>query len=72
MVGSVFGEFAFMPAEYDKNQLTEDQIKSIISAVYGEHTDEMIAVFRETYPGKCATDLLSIDRVMRQPSKEIA
>lgn len=72
MVGSVFGEFAFMPAEYDKNQLTEDQIKSIVSTVYGEHTDEMIKVFQEAYPGKCATDLLSIDRVMRQPSKEIA
>ena len=41
-------------------------------AVYGEHTDEMIAVFKETYPGKKVTDLLSVDRVMRQPSKQIA
>ena len=72
MVGSVFGEFAFMPAQYDKNRLTEEQEKEIVRAVYGEHTDEMIAVFKETYPGKKVTDLLSVDRVMRQPSKQIA
>lgn len=72
MVGSVFGEFSFAPAEYDKTQLTEEQIKAIVSAVYGEHTDEMIRVFKETYPGKNAADLLAVDRVMRQPSKEIA
>lgn len=72
MVGSVFGEFAFMPAEYDKNQLTDEQIKEIISGVYGEHTEEMIEVFKQAYPGKNAIDLLSVDRVMRQPSKRLA
>lgn len=72
MVGSVFGEFAFMPAEYDKEQLTEEQKKAIVAAVYGEHTDEMIALFEQTYPGKNATDLLLVDRVMRQPSKQLA
>lgn len=72
MIGSVFGEFAFMPAAYDKNQLSEDQVRSAVSAVYGEHTDEMIEVFRQTYPGKNATDLLWVDRAMRQPSKQIA
>lgn len=72
MVGSVFGEFAFMPSDYDKNQLTKEQVKAIVSAVYGEHTDEMIELFEETYPGKNATDLLLVDRVMRQPSKQLA
>lgn len=72
MVGSVFGEFAFMPALYDKNKLTEDEIKEIVSTVYKEKTDEMIALFKETYPDKNAADLLSVDRVMRQPSKQIA
>lgn len=72
MVGSVFGEFAFMPAEYDKNALTEEQTKQIISAVYGERTEEMIEVFQKAYPGKHPTDLLAVDRVMRQPSKAIA
>lgn len=72
MVGSVFGEFSFVPAGYDKNQLTEEQRKAVISNVYGEHTDEMIEVFREAYPGKNETDLLLVDRVMRQPSKQLA
>lgn len=72
MVGSVFGEFAFAPAAYDKNRLTVEQIKEIVNAVYKEHTDEMIEVFKETYPDKNVTDLLSVDRVMRQPSKQIA
>ncbi len=72
MVGSVFGEFAFTPAEYDKDQLTKDQVRAVVSAVYGEHTDEMIELFQETYPGKNATDLLLVDRIMRQPSKQFA
>lgn len=72
MVGSVFGEFAFMPTEYDKEQLTEEEISTIVSSVYAEHTENVIEVFKETYPGKNAADLLFIDRVMRQPSKQIA
>lgn len=47
-------------------------MKEIVSAVYGEHTDEMIELFQETYPGKNATDLLLVERVMRQPSKQLA
>ncbi len=72
MVGSVFGEFNFAPTPYDKNQLTEDGMKEIIRAVYGEKTDEMISLFKETYPGKNPADLLAIDRAMRQPSKRLA
>lgn len=72
MVGSVFAEFAFMSSEYDKNQLTEAQVKEIVSTVYKEHTDEMIEIFREAFPGKNPTDLLLVDRAMRQPSKQIA
>lgn len=34
--------------------------------------EEMIGVFQKAYPGKHPTDLLFIDRVMRQPSKAIA
>ena len=32
----------------------------------------MIAAFAKAYPGKYATDLLNVDRVMRQPSKRLA
>ena len=72
MIGSVFGEFAFVPSPYDKSKLTDAQIKEIVHAVYGEHTDEMIRVFQEAYPGKAPTDLLVVDRVMRQRSKALA
>lgn len=72
MVGSVFGEFAFMPSDYDKNNLSEEEIKKIIYRVYQEHTEEMVEIFKKTYPDKNVTDLLSVDRVMRQPSKAIA
>lgn len=72
MIGSVFGEFVFMPIPYDKNKLTEEQMKEIVREVYKEHTDEMIDLFKAAYPGKNLTDLLLVDRVMRQPSKRFA
>ncbi len=72
MIGSVFGEFAFMPADYDKNNLSKEQIKTIVSDVYKEHTDEIMKRFEEAYPGKNPVDVLLVDRAMRQPSKQIA
>ena len=72
MIGSVFGEFAFAPAMFDKIALTETEIEAIVSKVYGEHTKEALAAFAKAYPGKNPTDLLNIDRVMRQPSKKLA
>lgn len=72
MVGSVFGEFAFAPAPFDKRTVSEAETKTVLSQVYGEHTEEMIAAFREAYPTKHPSDLLFIDRVMREPSKKLA
>ncbi len=72
MVGSVFSEFAFAPVPYDKNELTERQMKELIRSVYKEHTNEMIALFQEAFPDKKATDLLLLDRALRQPTKRLA
>lgn len=72
MIGSVFGEFAFAPAPFDKKTVSEAETKAAIAQVYGEHTEEMIAAFREAYPGKHPSDLLFLDRVMRVPSKKLA
>lgn len=72
MVGSVFGEFAFSPSPYNKNELTKEQVKEIVGAVYGEHTDKLIGLFHEAFPGKNPTDLLLADRIIRQPSKRLA
>ena len=72
MIGSVFGEFAFAPAMFDKTTLTEAEMEAIVGKVYGEHTKDILATFAQAYPGKNPTDLLNIDRVMRQPSKRLA
>lgn len=72
LVGSVFGEFSFNPSSFDKTSLGGEERKAILAKVYGEHTDAMIAEFAKAYPGKDPTDLLSVDRVMRQPSKKLA
>lgn len=72
MIGSVFGEFVFRPAEYNKTQLTDKEIEEIIGKVYGSHTSEIIHTFKKAYPGKNPIDVLDIDRVMRQPSKRLA
>lgn len=71
LVGSVFGEFAFSPSPYNKNELTKEQRQEIVGAVYGEHADEMIELFQETFPGKNPTDLLLVDRILREPSKNL-
>lgn len=72
MIGSVFGEFAFAPAAFNKTILTETEIKEIVGKVYGEHTKDILAAFAKAYPGKNPTDVLNIDRAMRQPSKKLA
>lgn len=72
LVGSVFGEFAFSPSPYNKDELTKEQRQEIVGAVYGEHADEMIELFQETFPGKNPTDLLLVDRILREPSKNLA
>ena len=73
MIGSVFRRvFLFVPSQYDKYSLSEDAAHELLEKVYGEHTDDIIRVFRSTYPGKAVTDVLQLDRVMRQPTKEFA
>lgn len=72
MIGSVFGEFAFAPAAFDKTVLTEAEMEAIVGKVYGEHTKDILEAFAKAYPGKNAADVLNIDRVMRQPSKKLA
>src|SRR5699024_4249265 len=72
MIGSVFGEFSFVPAQYDKYSLTEEASHEILEKVYGEHTDDIIRAFHAAYPGRAVTDVLQVDRVMRQPTKVFA
>ena len=72
MIGTVFSEFAFAPSAFDKTALTEKEMTEIVSKVYGEHTKDVLAAFAKAYPGKNPTDVLLVDRAMRQPSKKLA
>lgn len=72
MIGTVFGEVTFNPPEFNKYELTNEEIREIIAKTYGEYTDEVIEAFSKAYPGKNPTDVLSLDRFLRQPSKKIA
>ncbi len=72
MIGSVFGEFSFRPMEYDKTKLSESEIMHRLEQVYGKRASEVADCFRKTYPEKHVLDLLSLDRIMRQPSKRLA
>lgn len=72
LIGSVLGEFSFNPDNYDKTNLTAAEEKEVVAKVYGEHAQEMMDVFAKTYPGKYVTDVLKVDRIMREPSKRMA
>ncbi len=72
MIGSVFGEFAFGELPFNKETLTYEQARKLIAKVYGKHTDAVLTLFKKAYPDKHITDLLSLDRVFRVPSKKRA
>ncbi len=72
MVGSVFGEFAFAPAAYDKNTLSEKEMLEKVKKEYNKSAPEALSLFGRAFPGKHPIDLLSLDRVFRIASKELA
>lgn len=71
MVGSVFGEFAFAPASFNKQELTKTQTEEIIKSQFGEHTEKVRELFAKAYPEKHPVDVLALDRIFRLPSKEL-
>ena len=72
MIGSVFAEFAFKPAAYNKYELSAAREREMLEQRFGEHTQELKDLFAKAYPEKKAVDLLSLDRIFRTPSKELA
>ena len=71
-MGSVFGEFSFMPTPYNKEKLTEEESRAILAGAYGEHADKVKELFLKAYPDKKPVDVLALDRIFRQPSKALA
>lgn len=72
MVGSVFGEFCFMTMPFNKNELSKEEAMHILQLSFGENAAKAANLFQEAYPSKKLVDLLSLDRIFRIPSKELA
>lgn len=72
MVGSVLGEFlSFRPGFKNRQTATEAEILETVGGMYGvDHAEEVVAAFREAYPGKNPLDAVVIDTVMRPPIKK--
>ena len=68
MVGTVLGEFSFMPALDPEEKADAVLIEEKLQKMYGEHTEALKALFKKAYPDKDISDLLFIDSIFRAPS----
>lgn len=68
IVGTALAEFAFGPGVKDKHTLSEDECIALVQKKYGEHTNEVLALFREAYPEKNLTDAIVLDSFFRGPA----
>nr|WP_297705851.1 carboxylesterase family protein [uncultured Butyrivibrio sp.] len=71
MIGTVIGEFAFMPLFFNKYEMTEEEQTALVKEKYKEYSDELISLFKEAYPGKKITDLISLDFIFRIPTMKL-
>ncbi len=72
MIGTVYGEFVFNPLGYNKYELSDEEVKEKVAKVFGDKTDELLSEFKKAYPNKVGTDVLSIDRAMREITVRLA
>lgn len=72
MIGSVYGEFSFGMPSFDRAAISEKEEMEILEKAFGARSAEVAEVFKKTYPGKKLVDVLTLDRVFRAPSKELA
>lgn len=68
MVGTVLGEFSFMPALSAEEKADKELIDKKIAKRYKEGAEEMKALFAKIYPNKDISDVLFMDSVFRSPS----
>ncbi|MCM1221514.1 MAG: carboxylesterase family protein, partial [Lachnospiraceae bacterium] len=66
MVGTVFGEFDFVPLTYNKETLTREEGISILKERLGaEAVASLLPMFETAYPERNPVDLLSLDTLFR-------
>lgn len=68
MVGTVLGEFSFMPAFSEEEKADTALIEAKLQKMYGARTEELKALFKKAYPDKDISDLLLVDTIFRAPS----
>lgn len=72
MIGSVFGEFAFMPALSREQKEDSALVDKMLKERYKDGTDELVAEFKKAYPNNHLSDLLFLDSIFRSPSIDFA
>lgn len=70
MVGTVLGEFAFMPALTKEEKADAALVDKKIHDRYGKDADELIKLFKAAYPKKDISDLIYLDHIFRNPSSK--
>ena len=71
MIGTVFGEFAFLPPAYNKYELTDEEVDAKLAEKYGEYKDQIADLYKKAYPDKMLIDALVLDGMFRRPTKAI-
>lgn len=71
MIGTVFGEFAFMPPTYNKYELTDEEVDQKLTEKFGDHKDKIVELYKKAYPDKMLIDALVLDGMFRRPTKAI-
>lgn len=72
IIGSVFGEFAFAPGVHKKYELSAEEQMACLKAQFGDAAEALAEVFHSTYPEKNITDLLALDGMCREATKDYA
>ena len=70
MVGTVLGEFSFMPALSEEEKADAALIDSMIEKRYGTEGKKLKEMFAEVYPDKDVSDVLFMDSIFRAPSTD--
>ncbi len=70
MVGTVLGEFAFMPSLPKEQKADAALVDQMLHDRYKEHTDKLIELFKAAYPDKHISDLIYLDNIFRSPSSK--
>ncbi len=67
MAGTTFAEFSFFPVQ-DKEKLTQEERLELVKEHFGEYTDQILELFRKTYPDKNIVDVIALDAFLRDPA----